>query len=84
MFSNSKAAAIPANSDTTRPRLAAMRQTTAKRPRRRLNCSRMSETSPSPVWTPSRADISCTTTSATVTSSMTKRVRYTNWDPADA
>ena len=56
----------------------------AKADARSGNCSRMSDISPSPVWAPRRADISCTTTSATVTSSITKRVEYPNSEPADA
>ena len=57
---------------------------TANAPMRSENCSRTSEMSPSPVYAPSRAHISCTTTSATVTSTMTKSIEYSNSDPADA
>ena len=66
---------MPANSDTTSPRLAMSRHTIAKAERRSGNCSRMSDMSPSPVWAPRRADISCTMISAIVTSAITKRVR---------
>ncbi len=65
---------MPANSETTRPRFATSRASTANAPMRSENCSRTSEMSPSPVYAPSRADISWTTTSATVTSTMTNSI----------
>jgi hypothetical protein len=78
------ASPTPANSDTTRPRLAINRQATQPVARRSENCSRINETSPLPVVAPRRAAISWTTTSATVTRTMTNRVRYANSAPADA
>jgi len=66
---------MPANSETTSPTLATTRQTTAKVALRSENCSRISETSPSPEYAPRRADISWTTTRATVTSTIRKSVR---------
>jgi hypothetical protein len=65
---------MPANSETTRPRLAMRRQMMANAEARSGNCSRMSDMSPSPVCAPRRADISCTTTSATVTSTIRNSV----------
>src|ERR1700680_1149467 len=80
----SNAAPIPANSDTTSPRFATTRHTTANVAVRSENCSRISETRPSPEYAPRRADISCTTTSATVTSTIKNSMRYANCDPDDA
>ncbi len=73
--SSSNAAPIPANSLTTRPVLASSTQNRATPVRRRLNCSRISAAMPLPVKMPSRMAISCTMTSAIVTSSMKNSVR---------
>ena len=66
---------MPANSETTRPTLARIRQTRAKVAARRVNSSRMRAASPLPVKAPRRAAISWTQTRATVTSTMKNRVR---------
>ena len=62
------AAPMPANSETTRPRFATSRQTTANAPIRSENSSRTSDIRPSPEYAPSRAAISCTATSAAMIS----------------
>ena len=54
--------AIPPNSVTMRPMLAMANAVTAKAVMRNGNSSRMSAASPLPVYTASRATISCTTT----------------------
>ena len=73
--SSSKAAPMPANSDTTRPVLASSTQNSATPVSRRLNCSRISAARPLPVCVPSRIAISWTSTRAKVTSTMKNSVR---------
>ena len=73
--SSSIAAAIPANSETTSPTLATISASSANAVTRMLNCSRINAPRPSPVYAPSRAHISCTTTRATVTRTMANSVR---------
>ena len=73
--SSSKAAPMPANSDTTRPVLASSTQPSASPVIRSVNSSRISAARPLPVWVPSRTAISCTSTSAMVTSTMKNSVR---------
>ena len=72
--SSSKAAPMPANSDTTSPVLASSTQPSATPVIRRVNCSRMRAARPLPVCVPSRTAISCTSTSAMVTSTMKNSV----------
>ncbi len=66
---------MPANSLTVSPALAMNRSTIAAAPLRSGNCSRINAPSPWPVYAPSRAHISCTTTSATVIRTMRNSIR---------
>ena len=65
MCRSSAAAPMPTNSENAVPRFATSSAATMNDVMRMPKCSRTSSDSPMPVTAPSRAHISCTTTSAT-------------------
>src|SRR6185312_6716219 len=79
---SSRLMATPANSPTTLPKLTMIRPIIMKKVIRNPNSSRIRSLRPLPVTAPIRADISCTTISASVVGMIVHSSRWPNCAPA--